>query len=250
MSITETNTNKYEISIIIPYLNNPPELHKNILLLKNKFNQISDNYEIILVDDYSEKSVSESIDICKELCKYVRNNSNKGKGYSVKRGVSISRGDIIFFIDSDLPYNLDNLDMFLQAHKEGYDIAIGDRTLENSVSNVKINFLRKIISILYRYIARIIIKGHFDDTQCGMKSFTRNAADIIFPKIRSNGFAFDVEILMIAQNTKLFTKKIPVNLINNSNSTTKFIKDGISTIFELAFLLMYKSIYGGKRRYN
>lgn len=236
----EQNISKKDISLIIPYLNNPPALHNNILLLIDKMKEINNNYEIIIIDDYSEHSVPESINKCKKLCKYFRNNSNMGKGYSIKRGVLNSIGDIIIFIDSDLPYRLDSLKLFFEAHKEGYDIAIGDRTHSNSGSDVQISIFRKLLSFLYKHIAHIIIRGHFNDTQCGMKSFTRKSAFDVFPLIVSNGFAFDVEILMIANHKNFAIKKIPVHLINNTNSTIRFLKDGISTIGELFVLLLNK----------
>lgn len=229
---------RYTLSIIIPFYNNTKDFFNNILQLKSNLEVLLENYEIIIIDDYSEFFDFESLNKYTDSCSYSRNDSNQGKGASIKKGVDLAKGDIIIFMDSDFPYKLDCINLIIDEIIDGSDIAIGDRSLSNSKSVVKVGFGRKIASKLFSFAAFFVIKRWFPDTQCGVKGFSNEVAKELFSEMKTKGFAFDVELLSIATNRNYSIKRIPVCLVNNSVSSISFFKNGYSTIKELIKLFL------------
>ena len=71
---------------------------------------------------------------------------------------------------------------------------------------------------VFNRIVRTLALGGFSDTQCGFKLFTRAAADAVFPRQTLDGFAFDVEVLVIARHLGLRIAEVPVTWIDSRAS--------------------------------
>ncbi|MEO7292116.1 MAG: glycosyltransferase, partial [Ginsengibacter sp.] len=176
--------------------------------LINRIELLKIDYEIIIVDDGSEKPVTIS-EYENDRCKLLTNKKNYGKGYAVKRGILHSSGDEIIFMDGDFPFNLSVIDIACKSIiQPGIDMIIGDRTLPTS-SYARVPIIRffgsKIISFI---VSRFFTIGYYD-TQCGIKGFNRAIALNIFSKVTINGFSFDVEVIFIALKRKYRIEKIP-----------------------------------------
>lgn len=229
---------KYSLSIIIPFYNNTTYFFTNLLQLKFKLDAMLTKYEIIIIDDGSDFFDFETFIKCKENCCYAKNDSNQGKGASIKKGVGLSNGDIIIFMDSDFPYKLDCIDSIIKEILKGAHVAIGDRSHINSTFDVKVSLSRKVFSKLFSFAAFFVIKKWFSDTQCGVKGFSNEAAKELFSRMKTKGFAFDVELLSYATKKNYNIKKVPVCLVNNSASSISFFKNGYNTIKELTKLFL------------
>src|SRR5512143_3353424 len=125
-----------ELSIIIPAYNEEVLIASTLDGLQAYLSARPESYEFIVVDDGSQDQTVERVKHWQE-CNAVElrllvNPQNMGKGFSVRRGVLESRGQFIIFIDADLPYRLDAIDVFLQALRSGSDLAIGSRVLPGS----------------------------------------------------------------------------------------------------------------------
>jgi dolichyl-phosphate beta-glucosyltransferase len=86
---------------------------------------------------------------------------------------------------------------------------------------------------IFNLLVRLFILDGFKDTQCGFKCFKREAAIRIFSMQKISGFAFDVELLLIARRLGLKIKEVPVRWINSPESKVKLISGSISMFFEL-----------------
>lgn len=228
------------ISIIIPIFNVANSLDKDMSFLLEKLKKLNYQFEIIIVDDGSNnfneiKKIAE-----KYRLTYLRNERNKGKGYSIKKGMLVAGGDIRIFVDADIPFELSVLNDIICNLLKGYDLVIGDRTLYESVSSNRINIVRKTGSKIFGFMAGNIIKNNFKDTQCGIKGFTKQSSLELFSELHSKGFAFDVEIIVSALNKNFRIKKIPVELRGKNPSTVKFIKHGFLVIKELIIIKYLK----------
>src|SRR5512133_1207845 len=106
-----------EISIIVPAYNEDALILNTLNGLQSYMRHRSENYEIVLVDDGSQDTTISLIqDWQKSNTSELRlllNQANRGKGFSVRRGVMESRGRYVIFIDADLPYELDAIDGFM-----------------------------------------------------------------------------------------------------------------------------------------
>lgn len=127
--------------------------------------------------------------------------TNKGKGYAVRFGMGQSKGDIIGFIDSGMDLNPDGLALMLE-HFEWYnaDIIVGSK--RHPVSKVHYPWQRKLLSMGYQFLVFLLFGLKIRDTQVGMKFFRREVLEKVLPRLLVKAFAFDVEILAVANYLK------------------------------------------------
>src|SRR4026207_133012 len=115
-----------ELSIIIPAYNEEALIVSTLDGLKTYLSTRPEKYEIIVVDDGSQDKTAICIQDWKKIngvdLHLFINEQNMGKGFSIQRGVMESRGSYVIFIDADLPYELDAIDGFLKALRNGNDL--------------------------------------------------------------------------------------------------------------------------------
>ena len=158
-----------ELSIIIPAYNEEALITSTLDGLIAYLARRAEDYEIIVVDDGSQDKTTRCIqDWTKQNpvdLHLLVNDQNRGKGFSVQRGVRESHGAFIIFIDADLPYELDAIDGFLQALRNGYDLAIGSRVLPGSqVKGVPV--IRYISGQIFSWMVQTVLFSGLPDTQC------------------------------------------------------------------------------------
>jgi dolichyl-phosphate beta-glucosyltransferase len=234
------NNDNQSISIIIPAFNEA-ELIENTLLKTVKFSEINfPNTEILVINDGScdntELNVNDFIKTYVGCVKIylVNNDRNRGKGFSIRRGVEFASSNIIIFFDADLPYDLSSIGNIVTTIDQGFDIVIGSRVTSSSIINVKIPFRRRIASAFYRSLVHLLFAIESEDTQCGFKGFTQQSAKNIFPKTRIEGFGFDIEVLALAMKYGYQVRSIPV-IFNNQreNSKINLIVDSLKMIRDM-----------------
>ncbi|MBI4679862.1 MAG: glycosyltransferase family 2 protein [Nitrospirae bacterium] len=229
------------LSIIIPAYNEEKRIPNTLLKLLNYLSTKSYQWEIILVDDGSTDRTSE---IAREVIKnnslrVIKNHLNQGKGYSVKRGILSSTGNVLLFSDADLSTPIEELDKMLLWIDKGYDIVIGSRALPESIIQVRQPSYRQLMGKIFNLLVKSLVLKGVNDTQCGFKCFTKESALQVFTLQRLTGFAFDVEILYIAQKCGLKIKEQPVRWINSPESKVRLLKGPLSMILELLKIRLY-----------
>jgi len=120
-----------EISVVVPAYNEEALIQSTLEGLRSYLMNRPESFEIVVVDDGSQDKTIALIEEWQKSnpvpVKLVRNPTNKGKGFSVRRGVQESCGRFIIFMDADLPYELHAIDDFLKALRNGHDLAVGSR---------------------------------------------------------------------------------------------------------------------------
>ena len=208
----------FDISIIVPAYNEEDLILETLDGLQNYFKTRDESYEIILVDDGSRDRTVSLIEEWQTRnyvnLKVVVNKQNLGKGLSVRRGVDASCGKYLIFIDADMPYELDAIDTFLHALRNGSDLAIGSRVLPGS--DVKdVPALRFIAGQVFSWMVQLFLFLGVRDTQCGFKSFKASAAKEIMRRLTIGGFGFDVELLFVARKLKYTIQPVAVRMIHH-----------------------------------
>jgi len=202
------------------------------------------SFEIIIVDDGStDRTAQEIKKISKDIpIRYIHEKVNSGKGKAVRDGILAASpsSDIIAFADADLGLPIEQLENFMQSHKDGIDIAIASRFMPGSVTKRPSVWHRWIMERIFRFI-RILIINNSDirDTQCGMKSFRKQAAFDIFPILQINRFAFDAEIIFVAKKRKWSVLEIPATVDNPIESHVRLLRDPINMIADLIRIRIY-----------
>ena len=139
----------------------------------------------------------------------IENNTNRGKGYSVRRGFNEARGERLAFIDADLSLPIEGLGNMMARFDAGADVVIASRTAPGSRVEGAPPAGRDLMSKLFNFAVQAIAVPGIADTQCGFKGFTARAAKAIFSVAKSDRFGFDVEALYLARKNGFRIDELP-----------------------------------------
>lgn len=160
--------------------------------------------------------------------------STPGKGAAVKRGMLQAQGDYLIMSDADLSVPIEDVPKFLPpALAAGtFDVAIASREMAGAVRHGEPGY-RHLMGRVFNLLVRLMAVPKIQDTQCGFKCFTREAASLVFPLQRIDGWGFDVEVLHIAAHHHLRMVEIPANWYYGVNSRVRPIQDTLNMVKEL-----------------
>ena len=205
---------KAYITVVMPAYNEGVKIKNNLLKASATISAFVKNYKIIAVNDGSHDNTSEEIQAAAledSHIRYLDYPENKGKGYAIRLGVNYANADYIAFLDSDLELDPSMLRYFLKALlSENADIAIGSKL--HKKSKLEYPFFRRIMSIGYFVMLKIIFRLNIKDTQTGIKLFRGPVIKSICADLITDGFAFDIEILATANNMGCKIIEMPIKL--------------------------------------
>jgi len=229
-----------DLSIIIPAWNEANKIADDIRDISQFANNYDTPLELIIVDDGSKDNTSQiakDTSVTNMLTKRVINyKPHRGKGYAVRKGIGESIGRMVIFIDSgqNVPLAFINSGIEL-IEKENCDIAIGSRYLPSSIIKKKLIWYRLFISRLFRLVVRRYLKlpPYISDTQCGFKIFRGEIARSLFGLNKSDGFTFDLEIILRAMEKKYKICEFPIEWTCDRDSRLSLIQSFFSIYSEL-----------------
>jgi glycosyltransferase involved in cell wall biosynthesis len=166
----------------------------------------------------------------------IANAEHRGKGFAVRTGMLAATGDFIFYMDCDLSVPLREVNAFVEyfaAHPE-IEVLLGNRQHAQSRITREQAWLRRRMGQAFNAILRRLSLAGFYDTQCGFKAFRRAAAQAIFSRQQIDGFAFDVEVLLLAKKLSLHIADLPVEWHNSPESKVNLIRDSLRMLRDIA----------------
>jgi dolichyl-phosphate beta-glucosyltransferase len=187
-----------DVTIVIPAFNEALRLPKTLTALNEWIAGRSEKIEVIVVDDGSTDSTAE-IHRDYPSIYFESLSENSGKGAAVRRGMHLAAGELILMMDADLATPMSEFDRLADVIKGGADVVIGSRPLRSSTLAVRQPVLREYAGRVFNFIVQLVSGLAFKDTQCGFKLWRSRAAKECFGLCRVDGFAFDVEALVVAK---------------------------------------------------
>ncbi len=226
------------ISVVAPCFNEGRNIRKNINRINDYLAERFARYEIIAVNDGSRDNTGEELaDLRREIgLKVIDNAVNQGKGSAVKDGMlaASKESDVVMFLDSDLGIPIEELDKFLAEMENGYDLVIASRFVPGLKIIRPVQLHRRVMEKIFRLIRMALINDwDVKDTQCGFKVFRREAAMKIFPKLTVKRFAFDAEVIFVANKFGCKTKELPIHLQNPPSRSLRLLRDPANMIWDL-----------------
>jgi glycosyltransferase involved in cell wall biosynthesis len=221
------------LSIVIPAYNEGRRIGNTLQQLQAWLQTWPRTIELIVVNDGSrDNSAAILNDWQKTLpLRVLHLPQNQGKGTAVREGMLAARGSYRLFMDADLATPLAEVDRILaKAEEQGSDLVIGARQQPRQRSQP---WLRKISALLFQTIVRLLVPCGVVDTQCGFKLLRSAAADELFRLTRTDGFMFDLELLILAKQLGYRLGLLPVVWKHVDDSTVSILKHGPHMLLDL-----------------
>jgi len=228
--------NNIYLTVVVPAYNEEKRIGFSLFRIKEYLLSRSLSAEIILVDDGStDRTAGVALEIMEDYPDFrvITLPLNRGKGAAVRAGVLQARGELVLFTDADLSTPIEELEKFLPLIREGYDVIIGCRALPDSIIKERQGWLRERLGKCFNLLVRLLVLKGFRDTQCGFKLFRKNAAREIFFRLETEGFAFDVEVLLLARHLGYRIAQVPVVWVNHPESRLRLVRGSLSMLIEL-----------------
>lgn len=237
-SIVEKSIAPRQVSVVLPVYNEQACIHKMVHAVL-AYLQEHPNYQFIFVDDGStdrtKSIITAGIHLAKtrqiQLLSY---QPRAGKGQAIRWGIDYAEGDYICYLDSDLAYSLDHLDLLIEKLQYS-EVAIGCRSL--TLGNHKdLKLSRKIAGKVYNFLSRKLLNLSYSDMQAGLKGFQKHAAKMLFAKQELTGFSFDVELIYLAKKAGYTISEIPAKVSDKHSakpSKVNLVQDSIRMLVDL-----------------
>ena len=219
-----------ELSLIIPAYDEAGRIGATVTHVCGYLDRQSYDWEVIIVIDGGPKAAADEARSAaggRANVRVIENDSNRGKGYSVRRGFAEARGDRLVFIDADLSLPVEGLEAMLARFDLGADVVIASRTAPGSRVEGAPPAMRDLMSTVFNLAVQAIAVPGIADTQCGFKGFTAHAAKKIFSIAESDRFGFDVEALYLARRNGFRIDELPVICRYHGGSSVSRVSDGV-----------------------
>ncbi len=234
------------LSIVIPVYNEEKRLAKTFAALTNYLaDPIVQIREIIFVDDGSRDSTREMIVSFQKKCpvkvSLLSYSPNRGKGYAVKTGMKAIGGGMTYILmcDADMSTPLCEIAKFVPAMERGVPVIIGSRKAPGSHILEHQNWIRQKMGESYASLACFITGLNFKDLGCGFKVFSKQSAEKIFPEVRTNGWIFDTEALLLARKNNFAIEEVGVDWVNDKDSRVKIFSGIVDSLINLLLIRLH-----------
>jgi len=161
--------------------------------------------------------------------------TKRGKGLAVKRGMLAAHGEYRFMCDIDFSMPITEINRFFPPALENFDIAIASRETAGAVRHNEPAY-RHFVGRIFNTMIRILALPGLQDTQCGFKCFRASIAEELFNLQSITGWSFDVEVLYIARKRGYRTIEIPIPWYFNSDSKISVLNDSFQMALDLLWI--------------
>ena len=224
-----------KVSIVIPAYNEAERIGDTLLRISRHLKNAPFETETLVVDDGSTDDTTAVVGKANYAgLRLIRNDMNRGKGYSVRSGVLAATGDYVLFSDADLSTPINELNKLLHAAlNENADVVVGSRGIDNSYIEKHQSMVRESGGKLFNVMVRTLLGLKIRDTQCGFKLFRREKVQSAFQKQTIHGFGFDPELLFLMSRQGLKIVEVPVLWSHAEGSKIRFLRDGTRMFTDL-----------------
>ncbi len=225
----------------MPAYNEGECIAKSIVGMRQLFDAICSDYEIIVVDDGStDETRMRAETVADDRVQIIGYQDNRGKGHALKAGFSHVTGQFTFLIDSDLEIQPRELNLYINA-LEFSDFAIGSK--RHPLSNVQTPVIRKFLSLGFNLLERLLTGVRNTDTQAGLKAARSTALYRILPLLSVKRYAFDAELLAIARLFDFKTRELPVHIQLRALFNTRQVIRMLIDLLGISYRLRIKHWY-------
>jgi dolichyl-phosphate beta-glucosyltransferase len=234
---TQGGRPRASIEIVVPARNEARRLPEGLALLCRQAAALGLPAAIVVVDSASTDATAAVVrefprgPVPVSLLRCER----PGKGIAVRAGLLATRAPFVGFCDADMATDLSALAVAVGLLTAGHPMVIGSRALDASVVEARSSAVRRVGAAVFRALARQIVPDA-TDTQCGFKFFSGPLARAAARPLRTEGFAFDVELIARCQRLGAALTEIPVHWRDVTGSTFSVPRHSAAVFRDVAAL--------------
>lgn len=255
-------SNSVFLSVIVPVYKQEKTIIEDISRIANVLSNTPYTFEIIPVVDGTriDKSLQRIKSIKHSNVFATGYSENRGKGYAVRYGMKEARGEVITFIDSGMDIDPRGIVMLLE-HMIWYnaDIIIGSKL--HAASVVEYPWWRKMMTLIYYFIVKLLFGLKVRDTQTGLKAYKRKVLERVLPRLLVKQFAFDIEILAVAYHLgfkRIYDAPVKVDLdwkksslkLWGGSGAWRVLVDTLAVFYRLRIIHYYDEGYKKNRVFD
>jgi dolichyl-phosphate beta-glucosyltransferase len=225
------------LSIVIPAYNESRRILPTLGRLYDYLSNQPYGWEIIVVSngctDNTEAVVQQAAGDIPNL--RLISVAERGKGIASRTGALAAIGDVVFLCDADLSMPPENLAAFIDMMRSA-DVIAGSREGPGA-KRFDEPWHRHFMGRVFNFLVQLLAVRGINDTQCGFKAFSRQAADHLFRQQTLKGFAFDVELLYLARRAGYTVRELPIDWYFDPDTR---VRPGVDTLNMLGELVMIR----------
>src|SRR5215510_11533774 len=228
-------------SLIIPMKDEATRIGTTLRALRDSGILDERDTELILVDDGStDGTPTIADDLIRALgldARVIRLPRNVGKGGAIQVGIAASTGEVVAFSDADLsapPSAIEATYELVEAGKA--DMVVTTRVHPESVMPVKPSNTRRYGGKALNIWIRALGLTDLNDTQCGLKAYTGDAARTLYANLHAKRFAFDVEVIARAEREGYTVLELPIEWSHVEASRVRPFRDGVRMALDVLWL--------------
>ena len=227
-----------QLSVVVPVYNEEKSIRETLRRVEAFMSLKGISWEVIVVSDGSRDNTVQVVEEVQRTApqlplKFIRSDTNRGKGYTSRRGMLEATGRYVLLTDADLSAPIKEVDRLTAALEKGADVAIGSRATGGKDCDVRQSLKRHVSGRIFNFFVQLLVLPGIQDSQCGFKCFTREAAQKLFSAQKLDGFSFDVEVLYLARKSGYKIAEVPVMWSQGPDSRVSLFRDSILMLKDL-----------------
>jgi len=238
-----------DVSVVIPAYCEEAGIAATVDAVHGYFESTGNSFEIIVVDNCSTDATVAAVEsLSLERVKVLVNESNRGKGWSVKRGLLEATGSLRLHCDADCSSSLASFAAMRHLIQSGADVVVGSRLGPGADVGTKQPLSRRIVGSSFQTLCRVLLGEPTRDRFCGFKLWTAESAEEVFRSVSLDGWTFDAEALALARRLGYGVTELGIVWNDREGSRLSMLKVFFPVVRELLAARRNVRKVSGQRR--
>jgi glycosyltransferase involved in cell wall biosynthesis len=224
------------LSVVVPAYNEAPLIHASVETMRDRLDGLGRPWELIVVDNASPDGTAAALQPLTEAderIRVLRNDANRGKGYSVRRGMLAADGELRLHCDADCAATFASLPRVLDAIEHA-DVVVGSRLAKGARLGRRQPLRRRIVGRSFVLLCRAVLREPTSDLFCGFKLWRETAATAVYERALLDGWTFDAETLALARALGFRLREVGVEWSDREGSRLSMARVLVPVVRELA----------------
>lgn len=234
----------FSLSIVIPVYNESRRLEKTFTELNEFLSaDLFSSVEVIFVNDGSDDGTKKQLEEKSQKMKWrvISYGSNRGKGYALRQGMKVSKGDYCLIADADMSTPLGEFFKFIPYMEKGLPAIIGTRKARGARVVVHQSWHREGMGRVYTFLANIVTGANVSDFTCGFKCFSKDIAHKLAAMGQIDRWSYDAEFLFLLRKVlRLPIVEVPVVWYNDPHTSVRLLLDTLTSFKDLLLIRFKK----------